>query len=136
MSNNLKKAFKNIVAEQDLAFLTDKVIIRINREQEKRRWLQVVISRAVGSLSFIALFPLIIKIFYQLQTSGFWNYLSLLFTDTGAVAVYWKEFSMSLAESLPILQVTSILVLILTLLVSLRFALRDYKKIGMSASLI
>jgi hypothetical protein len=38
----------------------------------------------------------------SIKQSGFGQYLSLIFSENGAVLAYWKELSLSLAESLPI----------------------------------
>ena len=134
-NNNLEKAFKNIGDSDSLDFLGSKITSRIGQIQEKRNKIKVIISRTVGSISFVTLFPIFINTFNQLHSSGFWNYFSLLFTDTGVVATYWKEFLLSLADSLPTLQLSLILLLTLSLFVSLRFALKDFKKIGLSANL-
>ena len=66
-------------------------------------------------------FPLILQ--------GWTNYLSLVFTDTSTVAVYWKEFSLSLVDALPIVSVGLVFALLLVLLTSLRFSIQDYKLI-------
>lgn len=34
--------------------------------------------------------------------SGFLQFVSLAFSDTAALSIYWKEFSLSLVESLPV----------------------------------
>ena len=132
---NLKKAFKNIGESDSLDILPSKIILRIGQIQTKRDKTRIIISRTVGGLSFIALFPVFINIINQLHSSGFWNYFSLIFTDTSIVATYWREFSLSLVDSLPIFQLSLILLLILSLSISLRSALKNFKKVGLSANL-
>ena len=41
--------------------------------------------------------------------SGFTSYLSLAFSDSSTLAVYWKQFALSLMESLPLVGVTAFL---------------------------
>jgi len=124
MDNQLEKVFKNFSARHDLkseVFLQSKIMTQIMASQAKQVKLRAVASRIVGALSFIALFPIIINLFSQLQSSGFWNYFSLLFTDTGTVAIYWKELALSLVEALPIFGITLATFLLLALFVSLKF---------------
>lgn len=118
-----------------LDFLPPKILLRINREQIKKDKLWRVTSRIICSFSFFALFPIIIDVLTKLKNSGFWNYLSLLSTDTGAVAMYWREFSLSLVDALPLFQLTLIFALLLVMFASFRFALKDFKRIGLSANL-
>jgi hypothetical protein len=44
----------------------------------------------------------IIYLIKSFKESGFWQYLSLIFSEDGAILAYWKELSFSLAESLPV----------------------------------
>jgi hypothetical protein len=77
------------------------------------------------------------NMFAEFQTSGFWNYFALFFSDTALMSVYWKEFVLSLAESLPVFQLMLTLALTLSVFVSLRFAFKDFKRfkrIGLSAN--
>ena len=133
--HNFRKAFKSIGGARSLDFLASKIIQEINQERMKKVRMQAVISRTVGVISLAALFPALLNIFNQLQGSGFWNYLSLLFTDTGAVATYWKQFSLSLVEALPLFGLTVVVFLVLAVFISLKFALKDFKRVGMSANL-
>ena len=91
MDTKFKKAFETIVGAKSLDFLQTRILARIDQEQAKKVTIGNIISRTVGAVSLVAIFPLVINIFAQLQNSGFFSYLSLVFTDTGTVATYWKE---------------------------------------------
>jgi len=132
MSNNLEKAFKAIGELKSSDLLNSKILLRIDQERVKRLNRQVLITRIVGGLSFISFFPILINLVSQMQNSGFWNYLSLLFTDTGVVMTYWKSFSMSLVEATPIFSLTLILICLLGLSISFKFGF--IQKIGLSAN--
>jgi len=136
MNKNLENIFKTIGELKSSDLLSSKILLRINQEEIKRFKLRIFITRAVGSLSFVAFFPILINLISQLQNSGFWNYLSLLFTDTGTVALYWKQFSMSLIEATPMFPLTMILLSLLGLFVSFKFgfAKKEIKTIGLSAN--
>jgi len=128
MDKKLESIFKSIGELKSPDFLASKILARINDEQIKKATIRNIVFRFVGSFSFIALFPVIISLVSQLQNSGFWNYLSLLFTDTGTVALYWKQFSLSLIESLPLFGIITVAFLTLAVFISLRFINVNYKK--------
>ncbi len=136
MSNNLEKAFKAIGELKSSDLLKSKILLRIDQERVKRLNRQVLITRIVGGLSFVSFFPIFINLVSQMQNSGFWNYLSLLFTDTGIVMTYWKQFSMSLIEATPVFHLTLILISLLGLSISFKFGFikKDIQKIGLSAN--
>jgi hypothetical protein len=115
--------------KDNLDYLESRILNQINEIKLKRARAKMLVGRVLSGVSFVALFPIFINIFSQLQTSGFWNYLSLVFTDTSTVAVYWKEFSLSLVDALPIVSVGLVFALLLVLLTSLRFSIQDYKLI-------
>jgi hypothetical protein len=136
MSNNLEKAFKGLGDLKSPDLLGSKILLKIDRERVKRLNRQVLITRIVGSLSFVSFFPIFINLVSQMQNSGFWNYLSLLFTDTSIVMTYWKQFSMSLIEATPVFPLTLILISLLGLSISFKFGFikKDIQKIGLSAN--
>jgi len=136
MSNNLEKAFKTLGELKSPDLLNSKILLRIDHERVKRLNRQVLITRIVGGLSFVSFFPIFINLVGQMQNSGFWNYLSLLFTDTGIVMTYWKQFSMSLIEATPVFPLTLILISLLGLSISFKFGFikKDIQKIGLSAN--
>ncbi|MFA7252651.1 MAG: hypothetical protein WC027_02235 [Candidatus Paceibacterota bacterium] len=138
MSNNLEKAFKSLGESESLDLLNSKILLRIDQERVKRLKRQSLITKFVGGLSFISFFPIFINLVSQMQNSGFWNYLSLLFTDTSIVMTYWKQFSMTLIETAPVFPLTLILVSLLGLSLSFKFGFikKDLQKVGLSANYI
>lgn len=136
MSNNLEKAFKAIGELKSPDLLGSRILSGISREQSIRLKRQILITRIVGVVSFVSFFPIFINLVSQMQNSGFWNYLALLFTDTSVVMIYWKSFSMSLIEATPIFPLTLILISLLGLSISFKFGFikKDIQKIGLSAN--
>lgn len=51
---------------------------------------------------------------------GFFNYFSLAFSDSGAIATYWKEYTLSLADSLPVVSLALSFFLLFILFISIR----------------
>lgn len=114
--------------KEDLNYLESRILNRISEIKCRRAKARVMIGRVFSGVSSIALFPLFLNIYNQLQTSAFWSYLSLAFTDTSTVAIYWKEFSLSLVEALPIVSVGLVFAVLLVLLTSLRLSTsQNYK---------
>lgn len=136
MNRNLEKAFDSIGQSESFDLLQLRIISRINHEQVKRANIKVFTAWVTGGASLVALFPVFLNMFGRLQDSGFLNYLALFFTDTSVVATYWKEFSLSLVEAVPFFELTLVLFLVMSLFVSLKFALKDFRRIGLSANLV
>jgi hypothetical protein len=67
-----------------------------------------------------ALVPAIQYAITQLYASGFYDYFSLLFSDSSFALTYWREFSLSLVESLPALALLLVIPLVVALVWSLR----------------
>ena len=83
--------------------LKDCIFRCIDKEAKRQARLRFTFFTTVATSSFTALFFLSVSLFNNLIQSGSYNYASLLFSDIAAVSKYWKEFSLSFVESLPIL---------------------------------
>ncbi len=64
------------------------------------------------------------------------SFISLLFSDTLAVIVYYKYFVFAILESMPIVSINTSLAALLLLMVSLRLAVGYYNKISSLNKLI
>lgn len=62
-----------------------------------------------------------------LAQSGFYQSLSLIFSDGAAMLTYWQEFALSVAESLPMVEITVFLAAIFALLESLKLTIKNLK---------
>ena len=89
------------------------VILGKIQEKEKRNaFVQCVVGGIFAIGSCIGTISAFLYMGKSIGTSGFYEYVSLLFSDSGSLLSYWKEFSMSLAESLPLFGLTIALILI------------------------
>lgn len=124
---NYKKLFANIDYINPPERLSKAIFERIIAEKKhlarKRLWY----TSSAGVFSLVAIFPAIQYLIGQFIQSGFYQYLSLIFSDGGAVIKYWKEISISLAESLPILGSAIVLTLVLIILGSFKYIIQDSK---------
>ncbi|MES2930709.1 MAG: hypothetical protein V4665_02915 [Patescibacteria group bacterium] len=100
MEEKLEIALKEPLYYPD-AGLSDHILFRIVSRQKKL----TVINRSINlgatllSLGFSIL--IIESLTSQFSQTGFYQYMSLLFSDTQAVTLYWKEFLFSLVDALP-----------------------------------
>ena len=81
----------------------------------------------VGVLSLGWLIVAVKELAKAFTQSGFYEYLSLAFSDGGAVVSYWKEFALTLADSLPVTSIILCLVAVFMLLVSIKQGARQFK---------
>ena len=96
-------------------------------ESEKRRIARILLAffGVVAAASLAAIIPSFQYAAREFAQSGFYEYLFLLFSDSGAVLASWREFALSLAESLPITEITIFLVMVFVFLVSAKLAIKN-----------
>jgi len=86
------------------------VLVGIAREE--RHWAKIYLS--ISSFVFLASSAgIVISLKYLTQSfyqSGFYQYLSLIFSENSSVLIYWKELSYSLIETIPIVGTIGFLV--------------------------
>lgn len=63
----------------------------------------------------------------QSSRLGLYDYLSLAFSDSGVIATYWKEYILTIADSLPILSIVVSFALLFVLFVSIRHISYQFK---------
>lgn len=69
------------------------------RRQSYRRYMAYLV---VALLSCGAILPISYYVFKQINQSGFWTYVSLIWSDTLTILPMWREFGAALLESLPL----------------------------------
>ncbi|MCX6715989.1 MAG: hypothetical protein NT077_03150 [Candidatus Taylorbacteria bacterium] len=116
MSNDYKRLFKNLKQIKPAPGFEMQVISNIHifdmREARVRTW-------SFGSIAAVALVLAMVvgKYLYgAFLQSGFYEYLSLAFSGDSTVYTYWKELSISIAESIPIIGLAVLLVIVTVLI--------------------
>lgn len=128
MSKDYKQLFNQIDAIEPPQALLGDIFLRIEKEKKL-----VIIKRrvsffAVGlALSIVALVPAFKMVWDGISSSGFAQFLSLMFTDSALVMAYWQSFTFTLLESLPIFSIVIFLAITFTLLESARLLSRNIK---------
>ncbi len=125
MSNNLEHAFHSLHSPEPSEGLLQRVLIRIQRAERRAAMRRVVLFSAAFVGSLIAMIPASRFVGSEVAASGFTEFFSLLFSDTGSVFVYWQDFTAMLIGSLPAVSLAVFLAILFTLLESLRFLIRN-----------
>ena len=100
--------------------LRKSILLAIGREERRRARLFLIVSITAVPLSVLGIvfsIQYMVQGFYQ---SSFHNYFSLLLSDPDIVLTYWREFALSLADSIPFAGMTISLITIAALLISIR----------------
>jgi len=126
MNNRLEKIFKESL-HQDEQNLSSAIWQAILKKESSKKKILISANAVVGTLSLTALVFVVRDALMQFSQSGFYDYFSLLSSDRAVVATYWKEFTLSLTESLPFTSITISLLLLFILFVSLKTVTRQYK---------
>lgn len=117
--------------------LYHKIIARINEEERFMRTKQKLIIFSLGlSVSigtFLMLFPTIKTEFMQ---SGFYEVLTLVYSDFGLVLTNWQDYSLALLESLPISATISFMLISLVFIWTLKRLTETIKTIQNNPQLI
>lgn len=126
MNQRLKQIFKKAVFTSKLP-LTDGIWVTIVRKQKQQALLLTWGYSFAGALSFFGLIFVTKDILTKFAQSGLYDYLSLLSSDGKAIVSHWKEFTLSITESLPLTSITVSLFLLFVILISARRIFRQYK---------
>lgn len=103
------------------------ILERIEWERRRLARIRIAVFGFATTVSAFALFPVMQYAATEFTRSGFSDYSGLFFSDSGVVLVYWKEFALSLVESLPLFGLVLIGVTTLVLLGSLRLIAADLR---------
>jgi len=124
MEKELVKAFHKARYEEkpDLAEnIWHNIVIRNKRIIRFKLWT----FSFIGFTSLIGLIPAWKALSSNLAQSGFYEYLSLIFSNSGSVLSYWKELAFSIAESLPMMSIILSLSLVFILFFSIKYATKQ-----------
>jgi hypothetical protein len=111
--------------------LRDKILTSIRHEEVRRARIYVFTALAAIATSSVGAIFAIRYMFQGFYQSSFYSYLSLLFSDPDIAVSYWKELSLSLIETAPLVGITLSLVAIAVLFISIRILVKNVKPHGM-----
>lgn len=123
-----EKLFSHLEQPEPPDCLLNKIInhIRQKRRLQALKWrFPLFAVLLVGSAT--AAIPAFQSARSSLVESGFTQFLSLLFYDTGAVMAYWDSFASALLESFPVISIVLFLAVVFIFLESLKRVARDIR---------
>ena len=100
--------------------LSGRILLRIAKLERQKRDMRLGFFGVVFMCS-VGIFIFAIQVAgKEFAQSGFFEYFKLLFSDSGVVASSWKEFGLSLVETLPVIASISVLAAIAFMFYSIR----------------
>ena len=73
----------------------------ISRKIDRKAKFKSIGFASFGLFSFVGLIVSIVSLVSEFEKLGFFEYVSLLFSDGSFLATYWKEYTLTLADSIP-----------------------------------
>lgn len=121
MRKDYEKLFTLLESLEPPSGLFNKIMARIWEEEclqsIKKRLVLFSVSLFVSAGAFI---PALNASRQGFTNSGFYQYLSLMFSDFGSVMISWQDFGLAVLESLPAISATAFLATLLIFLWSLK----------------
>ncbi|HNW71426.1 MAG TPA: hypothetical protein PKZ36_01030 [Candidatus Paceibacterota bacterium] len=135
MNKELAKAFKKTcyMANEDLPLVVWKRIIKQKKHALK---VKLGIFSFLGTTSLVGFIFMFKTLLSDLSQSGFYQYLSMAFSNKDILVTYWKEFAFSITESLPMASTLYSLTLIFIFFLCLRYAMKQIIKGQLTSSFL
>ena len=108
------------------------ILIRIEREKVRAARIRFAVLGTTALASIFVLIPAYQYAASEFAQSGFLQYFSVAFSDSGIVFIYWKEFALTLAESAPVFGATILLSAIFALLGSFALTIKNARRAFLS----
>ena len=113
------------------ADLYEKIVFRVQREEVKSASIRSVFQGCITLASFVFAFPIFINVLNGFSQSGFWQYFSLIFTDSAVVITHFQTFLTSLVESTPFYEITIFLVVLFIFLGSIKYVSENLRQVAL-----
>jgi len=110
MPQNIKKLFKKLQDLEPSQLLEGKILKAIAFKKSLEIREKLMFARAGLLVSFGALFYTFLVFGKSFLESDFFNLVKLVFSDTGIIVAHLGEFSSSLLETLPVVEIFAMLV--------------------------
>lgn len=94
---------------------------KIKKREKKMAKIKLYAFSTISIFSVIGFIPMFKILLNNLAQSGFYEYLSIAFSDSNTIAMYWKEFIFSLTESLPVMSLAYTFMFVFIFFFSLRY---------------
>lgn len=127
MRKDYEKLFTHLTPPEPPTGLFDRIILAIRREQELRNTKRLVFGFLALLLVALITVPFSwILVTGQMQDSGVIQFIQVALSDIGTFFASWQEFSLAIAESLPIMSIAIFTINMILAVFTIRLFL--YKK--------
>ena len=123
MHDKLTKAFQKAKYKTSVN-LEENIWLKLTTREKHFALFKLWAFASLGFASLAGLIPAFKIMLSDLTQSGFYEYFSLIFSDGLTNSVYWKELSLSLAESLPAISIILTLSLVFISFLSIRYFIK------------
>jgi hypothetical protein len=129
MDKNLTRIFCNLQVTPRDHLAADICHVIVLREKRSRH-IKLSGYSIIAVVSLAAIIPATISLVDQFGQSGFTQYASLAISDGNVLAGYWKQFAVTLVESIPGISLSIVLGTVLVLGWSSRNAIRQAQSLS------
>lgn len=127
MRENLKNLLQKAKYENN-SNLAENVWNKLIIRNKKIARIKLTIYTSIELISVTGLIKATQKLLTDLSGSGFYEYLSILFSNGTSIFSYWKELTYSLLESLPASGITMSLGLVFIMIIGFKFIINQIIK--------
>lgn len=119
MEQDLQKLFKKAIYHPECRLSDDvcQTILAKKKKITERNTLGYIL---LGVLSLSGSIFSIRDLITESSKLGFYRYLSLVFSDGGVIATYWREYMLTLVDSLPVVSLILSFTLLFVLFISVK----------------
>lgn len=126
MKDDLSKLMKQVYNQPETGLSAD-IWRAIEVKQTKSLKIKSLSYGILGILSLGGFVLMTFSVVKQFASSGFFEYASLVFSDGSLLATYWREYLLSLADSLPVASLGAAFFLLFSMLISIKKGIKQYK---------
>ena len=101
------------------------ILAKIGKMERRRAMIFLLASAQIAVLSVIGIVFSIRYVVQSFYESNFYAYFSLLLSDPDIVLIYWKDFALSLADTIPFMEITITLMSVSILLISVKILAKN-----------
>ena len=109
MEDSHKQLFARLKEHEPSPVLFNSIRARISAAERSLARRRFFLTACGAFISGVLMVPALQHLSAEFATSGFYQYMSLLFSDSAILMSNWKTFTWSIAESLPALGLSLVL---------------------------
>jgi hypothetical protein len=125
MNDDFQELFNTLKPKNPTKELSLAVLLHIRRYEQRMARIKFALLSLSSFISGVMLVPTVSYALSGFVSSGFYEYLSLLYSDGMGILPYWKEFTLTLADAIPVFEISLVLAVMYALLESIKLAIKN-----------